>query len=368
VDVTRTLLLADLRKRWLEYLLAGTAIAAVVAALVSQRAVTRSAESSVHELAHRLGKNMLVVPAAADLEAFYSGRYGPEALPDSIGATIAASPLAQHVQGMQLRLHGQAETARGHVQLVGDDGFPPGTAAWNPAPAVLGPAAALRLGAARGSTVSIGGRSFTVADVAVPAPDGLDEAVFVPLPVAQAVLGRPGEVSSARLAGCWCSIDVAALGKGLEELIPGSRAITAAGMLSAQQGSVAEMKRWSGLMYGAGAALVILLVAALVASQARRRTQELGLLVAIGAPPGAVALTLVAQAAVLGALSGAAGWVLAIPASRWVGDRVLGSAVSPPPGLFWASVALAAVVSAVAAAVPAGRAAAKDPTVVLREG
>jgi hypothetical protein len=46
---------------------------------------------------------------------------------------------------------------------------------------------------------------------------------------------------------------------------------------------------------------------------------------------------------------------------------VLGAAVSPPAGLFWTSVGIASVVSAVAASIPAVRAAAKDPTVVLRE-
>ena len=365
--MTRTLVLAELRRRWPEYLLATLAVAAVVAALVSHRAVTASAESSVHDLAHRLGKNMLVVPAAADLEAFHARRFGEESLPASMKETIAASPLAQHVRGMQLRLYGEADVGGARALLVGDDGFSPQAAAMDPAPAVLGPAAARRLGVAAGGTLEIGGRRLAVLEVADPAPDGLDEAVFVPLPVAQAVLRRPGEVSAARLAGCWCSIDVAALGTEIEKLLPGARAITVAGMLAAQKGSVAEMNRWSGPMYAAGAVLVAGLVAALVASQARRRTRELGLLVAIGAPPGQVALAFVAQSVVMGAVGGALGWALAVPASRWVGARVLGAAVSPPSGLFWTAVGIAAVVSAVAAAIPAFRAAAKDPTVVLRE-
>jgi hypothetical protein len=365
--VTRTLILAELRRRWLEYLLAALAVAAVVAALVAHRAVTHSAENAVHDLAHRLGKNMLVVSADADPEAFHAGRYGREALPSSMRETIAASPLAQHVRGMQLRLYGETEIAGGRALLVGDDGFSPQAAALDPAPAVLGPAAARRLGVARGGTLDVAGRRLTVMDVADPAPDGLEDAVFVPLPVAQAALGRPGEVTAARLAGCWCSIDVAALGTEVEKLIPGSRAITVAGMLAAQKGSVAEMNRWSGPMYGAGLVLVAGLVAALVASQARRRTKELGLLVAIGAPPAKVAFTFIAQSLILGGISGALGWALALPVSRWVGERVIGAAVSPPGGLFWTSVGIAAVVSAGAASIPAARAAAKDPTVVLRE-
>jgi hypothetical protein len=365
--VTRTLILAELRRRWFEYLLAMGAVAAVVAALVAHRAVTQSAEAAVHDLAHRLGKNMLLVPASADLEAFHAGRFGPEVLPAALRETIDASPLAQHVRGMQLRLYGDAEVAGARVLVVGDDGFSPQAAAMDPAPAVLGSSAARRLGVARGGTLEVGGRRVAVLDVADPAPDGLDDAVFVPLPFAQAMLGRPGAVSAARLAGCWCSIDVAALGTEIEKLVPGSRAITVAGMLAAQKGSVAEMNRWSGPMYAAGAALVASLVAALVASQARRRTKELGLLVAIGAPPAQVAATFVAQSAILGAAAGALGWALAIPASRWIGARVLGAAVSPPPGAFWAALGIAAGVSALAAAIPAIRAAAQDPTVVLRE-
>jgi putative ABC transport system permease protein len=237
----------------------------------------------------------------------------------------------------------------------------------DPPPAVLGRVAALRLGAAPGGIVELGGRRLSVVEVAAPAPDGLEEAVFVPLGVAQQVLGRPGEITAARLAGCWCSIDVAALGNDVERLLPGSRAITVAGMLAAQKGSVEEMKRWSGPISAAGVVLVAALVAALVASQARRRTRELGLLVAIGAPPEKLALAFVVQSALLGALAGAAGWLLAFPASRWVGERVIGAAVSPPPDLFWISVAIAAAVSAAAAAVPAFRAISKDPTLVLRE-
>src|SRR5512143_1455320 len=76
--------IGDLRRRWVEYALGAAAVALVVAALVTHRAVTASAEESVHELAHRLGQNMLVVPAASDLGAFCAQRYGPESLPDGL--------------------------------------------------------------------------------------------------------------------------------------------------------------------------------------------------------------------------------------------------------------------------------------------
>lgn len=355
----------DLKRRWVEYALGATAVALVVAALVTHRAVTASAEASVHELAHRLGRNMLVVPADLDLSEFHAQRYGRQALPDSLPGTIRASHLAQHVQQIEARLYGHAQAGGRAVIVVGQDaGWP---ALGDREPAVLGPRAAEAFGVGAGGTFRLGDRVFSVLRVADAPPDGLDAAVFMPLAAAQRVLGRPGELSALRLAGCWCRMDVATLAAEVEKLTPGARAVTVAGMLKAQQGSVATMKRYSTVLHVTGIAVVALVVAGLAASQARRRARELGLLVAVGAPPRALALLFTLQAAVAGALGGAAGWILAGPLTERVGAALLGDALTPPPGLLLPAATLAAVVSALAAAIPAARAAALDPTVVLRE-
>src|SRR5512145_2873236 len=115
------LFIGDLRRRWVEYALGAVAVALVVAALVTQRAVSASAEESVHELAHRLGRNMLVVPAATDLAAFYDQRYGPEALPDTFPGIIRSSHVAQHVRSIEARLYGNARAGTRDVIVVGQD-------------------------------------------------------------------------------------------------------------------------------------------------------------------------------------------------------------------------------------------------------
>jgi putative ABC transport system permease protein len=160
---------------------------------------------------------------------------------------------------------------------------------------------------------------------------------------------------------------VATLAPEVERLLPGSRAVTVAGMVKAQTGSVATMKRYSAVLLVAGVALVAGVVAALVASQARRRRREVGLLVAVGAPPAGIAWTFTLQAALAGALGGLAGWLLAVPAAGWLGTRALGTALAAPADLLVPAVILSALVSALAASFPARRAAALDPTEVLRE-
>lgn len=359
------LLAGELRRRSLEYALGAFAIALVVAAVIAQRAVTASADKAVHDLAHKLGTNVLVLPEAADLAAFHGQRYGSEALPGDAPATIRASEIARHVQTIEARVYGNVPAPGGEVVLVGQDARWPSLG--DVTPAVVGAEAARALGVGPGGVFRLGGEAFTVLQVTETPPDGLDLGVFVPLAAAQRVLGRPGELSALRLGGCFCSIDVAALAGEVERLLPGARAISVAGMVKAQEGSLATMKRYSGALHATGALVVALVVAALVASQTRRRTRELGLLVAIGAPPRAIVLLIAAQAAAAGAAGGLLGWLLALPLVRWLGGAVLDLPLAIPAGLLLPAVALAALVAAVAALVPAGRAARLDPTVVLRE-
>ncbi len=319
------ILLGGLRRRWPEHLLVALVIAAVVAGLGALRGASATAEAEVHDLAHRLGRNMLLLPTSTDQAAFHAQRY-QGGLPDSAPEAIRASPAGAHVKSMEARLYGNLEVGGTPVIVVGQEaGWPalPG----GRIPVVAGPAAARALGLRPGGALELGGQPVTVLEVTERPPDGLDTAIFMPLPAAQRVLGRPGELSAIRLGGCWCSIDVRALGRQIEGLIPGTRAITVAALLDAQKGTVEVVQRYGTLLHLAAIALVGALVAALAASGARRRARELGLLVAIGAPPAWVGRLLVLEAGLVGLAGGALGWVLSGPAGR----LLLGPAADATP-------------------------------------
>lgn len=362
-----TLLLAQFRRHWLEYMLGAAAIGLVVAALVAQRAITTSADGAVHDLAHRLGRNMLVLPAETDAAEFHRQHYSRAGMSEDVSRRIMASSLAQHVRVMQPRLYGNITIAGTPVVVVGEAGNWPGAPAAGAVPAYAGGEVARRLGLGSGAALEAGGVRLSVIGIADPAPEGLDEALFVPLPAAQAILGRSGEINALRLGGCWCRIDVAALGAEIEKLLPGTRAITVAGMVNAQKGAVATMKRYSGWLEAAGLALVALVVVGLVSSQARRRSRELGLLAAIGASPGSIAVLFSLQAAVAGGVGGLAGWLAAVPLTRHLSERILGAPATPSADMLLPAIVACALASAAVALVPASRAAAADPTVVLRE-
>ncbi len=355
------ILRGGLRRRWPEHLLAAVVIAAVVAGLGALRATSAAAEAEVHEVAHRLGRNMLLLPADVEPADFYAQRYRG-GLQDSAPERIKASPAGPHVQMMEARLYGNLEVRGRPVIVVGQDlGWP--SMPDGRVPAIAGAAAARALELQPGSTLELGGRRLAIMEVAEDPPDGLDTAIFMPVAASQDVLGRPGELSAIRLAGCWCRVDVQTLGTQIEAALPGSRAITVASVLKAQQGTVEVVRRYGTALHLLAAALVVALVASLAVAGARRRARELGLLAAIGVPPGRLGGLLVLESALVGFAGGLLGWLGAGPVVRWL----VGAAADAAPAPSFALVLGAAALSAAAAAVPALRAAALDPAIALRE-
>ena len=365
----RHLYLEDLRHRWVECLLGAIVIAVVTSTLVLQRSVTASAGERVHELAHELGKNMLVVPADAEASEAYMLRYGDASMPDDYPERIHSSPLGRHIKMVQARLNANVEVQGVSLILVGESGRGDRSPATMSAPplAELGAEAAGLLNARAGDQIDVRGTSLLITGVRTYPSDGFGMAVFTSLETAQQILDRPGQINSMRLGGCWCKLDVPGLASEVETLLPGTRAITVAGVLKAQKGTVATMERYSLALYLVGLLLVGGTVAALISSQVRRSMREIGLLLAVGASTGTVQGLLVVKAAVLGAAGGLLGYFAGIPLTTALGSRLLELPLEPPSGLWLPTLALCTLVSVAAASLPAWRASHLDPTQLLRE-
>jgi putative ABC transport system permease protein len=364
------LFLLSLLNRWFEYVAAAMVVALAVAALVIQGSLTSSAEKQVHDLAHHLGKNMLVVPEETDLSRFYALEYGDATVPDSYPQRLTQSRLGQHIRGVQASLMGNVEAKGVPLVLVGQPDLT-GAMGWRATdgttPAALGDVAAVRLNVNEQETLNLEGKRLTVALVSPSLPDGLDMGVFTDLEPAQEVLGKPGGINSMHVGGCWCKTDVPALALDVEQELPGTRAVTVAGVIQSQQGTISTVKRYSKVLFAVAILLIVGITVILITAQIRRQTREIGLLLAIGASGWQISLFFIAIAALIGAVGGLAGLMLGAPLTRVVADRFMGSELPASPDLFAPILATTILASVAAVLVPALRAARTDPTTILRE-
>ncbi len=363
------LFVRSLMHRWFEIVLTSVVVAAVVATLTTQRALSASTEGQVHELAHKLGKNMLVVPKAMNLSRFYAMEYGDASMPDSYADRILKSELRRPISLIQSRLYGNVEPHNVPLVLVGEQTRRRGRLpdSFSSDRVTIGNAASEKLAVQAEGRLDINGSRLTVAEVTEKPSDGLDVGVFGSLELAQDVLDRPEKINAMRLAGCWCRLDVPKLATQVEETLPGSRAITIAGMLKAQKGTVATAKRYSHVAITVTIALIAAIVVGLMASQVRRQIRQIGLLLATGASPWFVVLLFTCKAAIIGLLGGFGGYLLGFPLTENVAARMIGVGLPVASGLLLPTVALTLFVSVAAAVIPAIWAARLDPTRVLRE-
>lgn len=364
------LFLCGLRSRWIEHLAASAMIAVVVSVMVVQGSLASSAEQRIHDLAHDLGKNMLVVPEQTDLAAFHALEYGDATVPESYAQRVQDSSLAQHIGAVQRRLYGNVEVNGVAAVVVGEAGlFHAGnsSASRDPAPALVGEALAGQLGLSKNARFTIRGRELIVRQVVAALPRGLDMAVITELSTAQMILDKPSGINAMFMAGCWCSIDVPTLARRVEEVLPGTRAITVAGVLESQTRTIDTVERYSDVLFIVALALIGGITFVLFKFQVRRQVREIGLLLAIGASPSMIVGLFISAAAVVGALGGIAGLLIGGPLTGYISGVFLGEALPVSTGVFVPVLLVTVFVSSVSAFLPARRAAGLHPATVLCE-
>lgn len=259
--------------------------------------------------------------------------------------------------------------------------------------AVVGGALAARLGLHRGDRVEVdpggGTRPFDV--VGLLTTGGLEEEeVLLDLGAAQALLGRPGEISRALVSAVtvpldgfgrrepagmtrreyekwFCTPYVTSVARQLEEAIPGSRARPVWSLAEAEARVLSRLGTLMAILAGLSLAAAALAVASTFAARVLGRRAELALLRATGASSGQLVLLLGAELAALAAVGGVAGAGLAAVLVRVLGEAVFGAPLEP--GVLLAPLAIggALLVAAAGAVWPVRRALSLDPAPELKE-
>ncbi|NOY69153.1 MAG: hypothetical protein GXP53_06625 [Deltaproteobacteria bacterium] len=357
-----------LKTRALEFLLITVVVAALIAAMAAQASLSGYSEDRVHDFAHNIGGNMLIVSDRTDLGKFFEMRADYAGMPASYAGKLFDSPVASHIRVVYPRIYGKGKVNGTTMSIIGG-GMVQSNGNGLDLPddhALVGQAAAKQMGVRQGDAITVTGAgktgTFMVDRVLDRAPEGIDTGIFINLDMARRILGRPDDISSMRIAGCWCSLDIDKLAADVEKNLPGTRALTVKGMIKAQKSMIETVKSYSLLVNIVGCLFISLIVGLSIYSLTRRQLIDIALFLIVGARPWMIVMIFVTMAALIGLAGGALGWALCPILIKKIGVVLIGASL-PVSGIDIKTVlGFATMLSAGAALIPALVASRRNPS------
>ncbi len=393
------------------------AVAIGIAVAVAVRTVSASMEAAVTSQVHELGANLLVLPASAEVSDYYTADFGEATIPEEYAHALNRSRLSDKVHDMAAKLSGKIRIGGEDAVITGvlpkSELEKPRRSSSNPAgPSVLsmrapedaglsekgdeplpfvtygeikvakkrmtveelglfdvllGSEVARRLGTAEGDDIQLFEKTFTVSGILEETGTIDDIRIYGHLHTVQRLLGKGRVINMIEVVGCGCHVDVQKLGREIEDLLPGTRAVTMRNIAQVQHEMIALGTRLS-----AGLLVLIVIVAGVVVANhmvtnVEERRAELASLIAVGATPVTILRLFFGKAVLLGLLGGGLGFVLGSALAVWAGPRLAEVSVTLDFSLAVPALLLSAGLCTVFASLPALAAARADPARALQE-
>jgi putative ABC transport system permease protein len=375
---------ASLKRRRARVLFALAAVALGIGTVVALVSLSRAMQSEIADELDRFGANIIVTPKSRSVDLAYGsvalGGVTVESamLTDADVARVRTIHHHRRISAVAPKLAGTVTLSTGPTLVIGVNFRQErGMKSWweirgaLPAAtheALAGADLASSLHLAPGDTVHVGDRAIRIAGVGAATGAVEDSALLVDLPYAQDLLGRPGAVSYIEISALCKGCPIDEIVTQLAGVLPNARVAPIRQAVAARERAVLQFTR-----FGYAVAAVVLLVGALVVlttalSSVIERTQEIGVLRAVGFRRAQIARVVLIETVASAAGGGVAGWLAGSGVAWWSGPAIaeLAARVQPDWHLGLASLGIALVVGVAGGTYPAMRAARMDPSHALR--
>jgi len=156
-----------------------------------------------------------------------------------------------------------------------------------------------------------------------------DNQVFVNLPVAQQLAGLDGRIGVVQMSVTGSAAQVEQVARVFAAALPGLDVRPIRQIADAEGQLLSRIRVLILATVVLILALTALCVLATMAALAMERRRDVGLMKALGGSMNRVVRLFLTEAAILGVVGGALGWVGGVFLSGWIGRSVFGSAISP---------------------------------------
>jgi putative ABC transport system permease protein len=216
-----------------------------------------------------------------------------------------------------------------------------------------------------------------------------DDAVVVPLSIAQKIAGKTGEyrqlyvsaltkpeddfgrrdpnsLAPADYERWYCTPYISSIALQIKQVLPGADVRVIRRVAEGEGVILTRVRTLLWLVTFAALLAAALAVGASSAASVIERRTEIGLMKALGAGSGTVGFLLAAEQLLLAFVGGGVGYALGMILARLVGQKIFGAAPEPSVLVLFVIIALAAVVTLLGSAIPLRRASRYEPAPILR--
>lgn len=231
---------------------------------------------------------------------------------------------------------------------------------------LVGSVIAQRLNLTDGKSITMEGRSFTIAKILPETGTIDDNRVYAHIHVVQNLLGINGQVSAIEVMGCCSAISDGLLGR-MRNILPDTRITTINQIVNTQIETNNLMAKISMIFL-----VIIVLVGAITIgnymwANVEERRREIGVLITIGAKKSSIYRLFLAKSVILGFVGGITGYVLGTLSAMVLGPQLAGLSTSPVPIYLVVSIVVAIAIALLGSVLPVYRAARLDPALIMQE-
>jgi putative ABC transport system permease protein len=356
-----------------------TALAVAVACTATCFVVlaARAAETQTRIIQRDIGLNVLILPAATNLDRYWTLGYSEHSMPEAYTDRLADQqvanrliPLLQHrvaIGNTQAMLTGMAPE-----RFIDNKKRPVFSFEIEPSTAIIGDTIAAALNLERGASVDILGERFRVERVLAPQGSAEDARIYTTLADAQRLLDLPGRINEIQALECECDAGIsdplAALRAQLQPLLPDTTIIRRASLADARLKQRAMAQRNAQTLTPVIVILAGLWTATLMLLNVRDRRSEIGILRSLGFASSRIAAVWTTRALCLGLAGAILGWVLGNALFLALAERlftITQPAFTPDPQLLLGLLLAGPAFAALAGLVPIAIATRTDPASLM---
>jgi putative ABC transport system permease protein len=234
---------------------------------------------------------------------------------------------------------------------------------------LLGSDAARVLGRGVGDSITVNNKQLPVTGVLEVTGSQDDGLLFAPLPLVQALLRKPGQVSMAEVAALCTGCPIPEMVSQMSGALPGANVM---GIQQVVKGRMETLDHFEKFSYGISALVLLvgsLMVLVTMTGSVRERTVEIGIFRAMGFRKTHVMRIILLEAAIISGIAGVFGYLLGLMATKGLlpfFSEGHGAMVPIDPVIGGAAFSLAMILGLASSIYPALLASRLDPNEALR--